>query len=203
MLHVIGPFGDQLPAACQNSCQEVWSIFDRFIAKYAFDYDTAERTTRVLRHGVTLFGQSTLQVAPSVLSCMVTSFEATGFSAFLWIASKLVGRFGRESDPTLRTTVLALYERSTNKMVSLLQSKTPRDVPDGKKSHPFLFPGEPNVVGQFWKTMFSCFCSCWKWSRMSFSSPPHSPWRSELPWQLLHSFTRTLFLQHWIYSEIF
>ncbi|KAF8560277.1 ARM repeat-containing protein [Imleria badia] len=130
MLHVIGPFGDQLPAACQNSCQEVWSIFDRFISKYAFDYDTAERTTRVLRHGVTLFGQSTLQVAPSVLSCMVTSFEVTGFSAFLWIAGKLVGRFGRESDSTLRTTFVALYERSTKKIVSLLQSKAPRDVPD-------------------------------------------------------------------------
>lgn len=132
MLHVIGPFGDQLPAGCQNSCQEVWSIFERFISKYAFDYDIAERTTRVLRHGVTLFGQSTLQVAPAVLSCMVTSFEATGFSAFLWIASKLVGRFGRESDTTLRTTFLPLFERSTNKMVSLLQSKPPRELPDGE-----------------------------------------------------------------------
>ncbi|KAH0838236.1 Septin-domain-containing protein [Lanmaoa asiatica] len=130
MLHVIGPFGDQLPAACQNSCQEVWSIFDRFISKYAFDYDTAERTTRVLRHGITLFGQSTLQVAPAILLCMVTSFEATGFSAFLWIAGKFVGRFGRDSDSTLRTTFLALFERSTNKIVSLLQSKAPRDVPD-------------------------------------------------------------------------
>lgn len=146
MLYVIGPFGDQLPAACQNSCQEVWSIFDRFISKYAFDYDTAERTTRVLRHGVILFGQSTLQVAPAVLSCMVTSFEATGFSAFLWIAGKFVGRFGRESDPTLRTAFLALFERSTNKIVTLLQSKAPRDVPDGKRSHPSIFSGEPNVV---------------------------------------------------------
>lgn len=142
MLHVIGPFGDQLPPACHDSCQEVWTIFDRFISKYAFDYDTAERTTRVLRHGVTLFGQSTLQVAPAVLSCMVTSFEATGFSAFLWIAGKLVGRFGRESDPTLRTTFLAMFERSTNKVVSLLQSKAPRDVPDGKISHPSIFSGE-------------------------------------------------------------
>ncbi|KAF9229185.1 ARM repeat-containing protein [Gyrodon lividus] len=130
MLHVIGPFGDQLPAPCQNSCREIWSIFDGFISKYAFDYDIAERTTRVLRHGVTLFGQSTLQVAPSVLSRMVTSFEATGFSAFLWIAGKIVGRFGHESDSTLRSAFQSLFERSTNKIVGLLQSKAPRDVPD-------------------------------------------------------------------------
>ncbi|KAF9244609.1 armadillo-type protein [Melanogaster broomeanus] len=130
MLHVIGAFGDRLPAACHNSCQEVWSIFDGFIAKYAFDYDTAERTTRVLRHGVVLFGQSTLQIAPAIISRMVTSFEATGFSAFLWIAGKIVGRFGKESDPALRSAFRALFERSTNKIVSLLQSKAPRDIPD-------------------------------------------------------------------------
>ena len=202
MLHVIGPFGDQLPAACQNSCQEVWSIFERFISKYAFDYDTAERTTRVLRHGVTLFGQSTLQVAPAVLSCMITSFETTGFSAFLWIASKFVGRFGRECDSTLRASFLALFERSTNKIVSLLQSKAPRDVPDGKRSYPSVFAGESNFLGQFWKTTFSSSCSCWKWFRMSFSSLLHSRWHSELPWQRLHSYIRTLFLQHWTCSEI-
>ncbi|KIJ68548.1 hypothetical protein HYDPIDRAFT_106754 [Hydnomerulius pinastri MD-312] len=130
MLHVIGPFGDQLPAACQNSCREAWSVFDGFIAKYAFDYDTAERTTRVLRHGVTLFGQTTLQVASAVLSRMVTSFESTGFSAFLWIAGKIVGRFGNESDTTLRNAFQELFERSTNKVVGLLQSKAPRDIPD-------------------------------------------------------------------------
>ncbi|KAG1757672.1 armadillo-type protein [Suillus lakei] len=130
MLHVVGPFGDQLPAACQNSCQEAWSIFDTFISKFAFDYDTSERATRVLRHGITLFGHSALSVASSVLSRMVTSFEATGFSSFLWISGKFVGRFGHEADPVLRNAFQTLYERATNKVVSLLQSKDPRDIPD-------------------------------------------------------------------------
>ncbi|KAG1825839.1 armadillo-type protein [Suillus subaureus] len=130
MLHVVGPFGDQLPAACQNSCQEAWSIFDTFISKFAFDYDTSERVTRVLRHGITLFGQGSLAVASSVLSRMVTSFEATGFSSFLWISGKFVGRFGHESDPVLRNAFQNLYERATNKVVSLLQSKDSRDIPD-------------------------------------------------------------------------
>ncbi|KAH7928534.1 ARM repeat-containing protein [Leucogyrophana mollusca] len=130
MLHVVGTFGDQLPAACQNSCREAWSVFDVFISKFAFDYDTAERTTRVLRHGITLFGVSALPVAPSVLSRMVTSFEATGFSAFLWIAGKVVSRFGNDEDSSLRSAFRLLYERSTNKVVSLLQSKAARDLPD-------------------------------------------------------------------------
>ncbi|KAJ8591523.1 ARM repeat-containing protein [Rhizopogon salebrosus TDB-379] len=130
MLHVVGPFGDQLPAACQNSCQEAWLIFDVFISKFAFDYDTSERATRVLRHGVTLFGQTALSVASSVLSRMATSFEATGFSSFLWISGKIIGRFGQEEDPALRNAFQSLYERATSKVVGLLQLKDPRDIPD-------------------------------------------------------------------------
>jgi transportin-3 len=137
MLHVVGPFGDQLPAACQNSCQEAWSIFDVFISKFAFDYDTSERATRVLRHGVTLFGQTALSVASSVLSRMATSFEATGFSSFLWISGKIIGRFGQEEDPALRNAFQNLYERATSKVVGLLQLKDPRDIPDGE---PFFVP---------------------------------------------------------------
>ncbi|KAI6047713.1 armadillo-type protein [Pisolithus marmoratus] len=97
MLHVVGPFGNHLPVACQNSCSEAWSIFDR--------------TTRVLRPGLALFGRSALPIAPAVLSRMISSFEATGFSAFLWIAGKLVGRFGRESEPTLQRPFRTLFER--------------------------------------------------------------------------------------------
>lgn len=187
MLHVIGPFGDQLPAACQNSCQEAWAVFDGFVAKYAFDYDTAERTTRVLRHGVTLFGHSTLRVAASVLSRMVSSFEATGFSAFLWIAGKIVGRFGHESDSALRTAFQALFERSTNKVVSLLQSKAPRDIPDGKATSSMCC-SSLNLVNQFWRTTSNCLRSYRTWPPTSFSSPTLSHWLSELPWQLSPSF---------------
>ncbi|EGO05222.1 hypothetical protein SERLA73DRAFT_82769 [Serpula lacrymans var. lacrymans S7.3] len=130
MLHVIGPFGDVLPAACENSCQEAWSVFDAFLAKYAFDFDTSERATRVLRHGLTFFGKTALSIAPSVISRMVTSFEATGFSNYLWIAGKFVGAFGNEENATIRSAFRVLYERTTNKLVDLLQSKTPRDIPD-------------------------------------------------------------------------
>lgn len=131
MLHVVGPFGDHLPAGCENSCRDAWAVFDAFTTKYAYDLDTTERITRVLRPGLALFGQSALPIASSVVLRMITSFEATGFSAFLWIAGKVVTRFGRESDPELKISFQALYERSTSKIVSLLQTTAPRDIPDG------------------------------------------------------------------------
>lgn len=132
MLHVIGPFGDHLPSACESSCREAWAIFDAFIDKYAYDYDTTERVTRVLRPGLALFGQAALPIASPVVSRMISSFEVTGFSACLWIAGKVVGRFGRESEPELKLSFQALFERSTSKIVSLLQTTAPRDIPDGR-----------------------------------------------------------------------
>ncbi|KII93873.1 hypothetical protein PLICRDRAFT_99710 [Plicaturopsis crispa FD-325 SS-3] len=130
MLHVIQSFGDELPTACRGSCEEAWSFFDSFLAKYGSDYDVSERTTRVLRHGLNLFGNSALAVAPSVLGRMSASFEVTGFPSYLWIAGKLIGRFGNEEAPPLRAAFQEVYERSTSKVVSLLQSKSPGDMPD-------------------------------------------------------------------------
>lgn len=131
MLHVVHSFGEELPSTCQNSCQEAWIVFDSFLLKYGSTYDVAERTTRVLRHGITLFGDSCLSVAASVIARMSLSFEGTGFPSYLWIAGKVIGTFGNENDQPLRRAFQEMYERSTNKVVSLLQAKPPGDIPDG------------------------------------------------------------------------
>lgn len=135
MLHIIHSFGEELPSACQNSCQEAWAVFDSFLLKYGSSYDIAERTTRVLRHGITLFGDASLPVAASVVARMSLGFEATGFPSYLWIAGKVIGCFGNENNQVLQRAFREMYERSTNKVVSLLQTKPPGDVPDGKSTH--------------------------------------------------------------------
>lgn len=132
MLHIIRSFGEELPSACQNSCQEAWAVFDSLLLKYGSSYDIAERATRVLRHGITLFGEASLPVAASVVARMSLGFEATGFPSYLWIAGKVIGSFGNEkNDQVLQGAFREMYERSTNKVVSLLQTKPPGDIPDG------------------------------------------------------------------------
>lgn len=131
MLHVIRSFGDELPAACRNTCQEAWDIFDSFLAKYGSQYEVSERTTRVLRHGITLFGKTTLRVAPAVLTRMSLSFEETGFPGYLWISGKIIGGYGIDKDAALHAAIKDVYERSTNKVISLLQAKSPGQIPDG------------------------------------------------------------------------
>jgi transportin-3 len=132
MLHVIQTFGDELPAACQNSCEDAWSIFDRFLTKYGSDYGICERTTRVLRHGLTLFGNAALPIAASVIARLSAGFDTTGFPSNLWIAGKVIQRFGNEDSPSLRRAFQEAYEHATQKVVSLLQVKSPGELPDGK-----------------------------------------------------------------------
>ncbi|PCH33868.1 ARM repeat-containing protein [Wolfiporia cocos MD-104 SS10] len=130
MLGVIDSFGEELPAACQNSAQEAWVFFDPFIAKYGSDYQICERATRVLRLGLAFFGSTARPVLPSVLTRMSASFEATGFSSYLWIIGKIVGLFGNEENPALRVAFKAAFESTSNNLVSLLQQKAPANIPD-------------------------------------------------------------------------
>jgi len=100
------------------------------LVKYGSNYDLAERSTRVLRHGIHLFGESALGVAPSVVQRMALGFETTAYPSYLWIVGKITGRFGNEESQLLRASLLNVYEQSTQKVVSLLQLKSPRDMPD-------------------------------------------------------------------------
>lgn len=134
MLHVIRSFGE-LPPACQQTCEQTWQIFDSFIVKFGADPDIADRVTRVLRRGLDFFGDSALSVVPSMIARMSFSFEATGMAPYLWIPGKVISRFGNDDEPNLRNSFKEFYERSTGKLVSLLQTSTPREHADGM---PFL-----------------------------------------------------------------
>ena len=115
-------------------------MFDSLLMKYGTTFGLAEGSLRVLRHGLTLFGSAVLPIAPTALNRMSQGFGATAFPSYLWMAGKIVGEFGGQENQALRTSMQELYERSTSKMVSLLQTKSPGDIPDGNSV--FLMKGE-------------------------------------------------------------
>jgi hypothetical protein len=138
MLHVVGSFGEHLPPSCRGTCQEVWPVFDAFLVRHGSDYDSAEHVTRVLRHALNLFGEAVLPIAADILGRMSASFASSGLSCYLWIASKVHGRFGNEEDPLLRDAIRDVYERSTQKLLAMLREKSAAMLPDGE--HLQLFP---------------------------------------------------------------
>lgn len=131
MLHVIRSFGSELPPACQQTCEQTWQIFDAFVVKFGTDPEIADRATRVIRRGLDFFGDSALSVAPAIIARMSFSFEATGFAAYLWIPGKVIDRFGNDDEPNLRGSFKEFYERSTQKVMMMLQAGSPREHADG------------------------------------------------------------------------
>ena len=139
MLSVVRTFGDDLPAACQTTCQDAWSCLDLFISEYGSDYDASDRVTRLIRHGLTFFGPAGLPVASAVVSRMTSSFETTGNPGYVWIIGKIVSVFGNEEDPKIRAAFKESYDRVSAKVFSSLQEKSPAAIPDGKQK---LFKGK-------------------------------------------------------------
>ncbi|KAH8102540.1 ARM repeat-containing protein [Cristinia sonorae] len=130
MLVVIEGFGEELPAACQGTCQEAWSVLEQFLLKYGGDYLMCERTTRLMRLGINFFSNAALPILPTLFSRMTERFETTGHSSYIWIAGKCVGRFGNEADPTLRASFRDAYERISAKVLQLLHDRSPGQIPD-------------------------------------------------------------------------
>ncbi|GJJ13830.1 hypothetical protein Clacol_008087 [Clathrus columnatus] len=130
MLYVVKGFGDELPQDCQKTCQEAWSLFDTLLSKYGDSTIICDRATRVLRHGIDLCGTAALPIVPQVLSRMTTSFGAWGHAGYVWIAGKVMARFGTDADETLRQIFRQAYEGLTSKLFTLMQTVLPMNMPD-------------------------------------------------------------------------
>ena len=140
LLRLVRTFGDELPVACRDSCAQAWAVFDSLLLKYGSVYGITEGSLRVLRYGLTLFGSAALPIAPTALNRMSQGFGATGFPSYLWMAGKIVGQYGERKDQALHVSMQELYEHSTSKMVSLLQTKSPGDIPDGNPTLLMMVP---------------------------------------------------------------
>jgi len=134
MLYTVGSFGENLPVACRGTCEQAWQVLDVFFLKFGTDPDCAEAATRVIRQGITLFGNTALPIVPSAVTRMTAAFENTGISSYLWVIGKIVQNFGNEEEAAVRSAFRDAYERATNQVVLILNSKQPSLIPDGTVS---------------------------------------------------------------------
>jgi len=130
LLEIVDTFGEDQPLACQNAHTEAWGLFDPLLKKYGDSTDITERITRVLRFGIQFFGNTIAPLVPSVLETLTLSFEQTGFSSCMWIAGKLVQRFGKAKEPAIKASIRIMYDRMSGKTAQLLQTTDPRTLPD-------------------------------------------------------------------------
>lgn len=77
--------------------------------------DVCDRSTRVIRLGLQFFDKTATQLVPSILECLASRFETTGFASYLWAIGKVIQRFGSEEDMVIRGAMQQSYERTTAK----------------------------------------------------------------------------------------
>lgn len=125
-------FGEELPTACRNTCAELWSVLDTALQRYGGHYAVSERICQTLRLGLQFFGTAALPVAPSLLDRLSTAFEGSGFSCYVWIIAKSIGRFGDEENLELRQAISRAFERTSAHVFAMLKALQVTDIPDGK-----------------------------------------------------------------------
>ena len=135
MIGVIERFSEDLPPECQLSCQEGWAVLDSLLSKFSARNDLGERCTRVLRASLRFFGPVAQPVVTAILGRMSLSFEATGYASYVWIAGKIISTFSEDDSTDMYAAVLDAYERSTSKVIALLQTKQLAEIPDGELCH--------------------------------------------------------------------
>lgn len=131
MLYVVKSFGEELCHDCQETGQETWSLFDAMLSKYGENFMVCDRATRVLRHGIELFGAAALPLIPQILSRMAASFDSWGHAGYVWIAGKVIARFGADANQALLQVFKQAYESTSAKLFTLMQTVLPMAMPDG------------------------------------------------------------------------
>ncbi|QRW00383.1 mRNA transport regulator [Ceratobasidium sp. AG-Ba] len=110
MLQVIGTFGEELPASCEDTCSQSWVVIDAVLSSHGGDPTVSENVCRLLRAAVPFFGSSALPVIPLLVKRAVLNFNETGIASYPWILRKCVEAHGHTGRPALREDFKQAYE---------------------------------------------------------------------------------------------
>lgn len=110
--------GYELPESCTATSSEVWPVFDALIANHGTVTEVSERACGCIRQGLRLFnGRVTPQTISGILERMVSAFEQSGLSGYVWITSKIMARYSTQIDAT------SVFNRVTVKLAQLIQAQ--------------------------------------------------------------------------------
>ena len=109
--------------------------------KYASSYGVADKATRLLRRGLGFFPWTHIQpLIPRLLARMMTCFEASGHSSYIWLVDRTVALFGERmavlagspEGAVLETAFTSALERMTTQVKSLEVQQDATQIPDGE-----------------------------------------------------------------------
>ncbi|ELU44492.1 mRNA transport regulator [Rhizoctonia solani AG-1 IA] len=123
MLEIIGPFGEELPASCEDTCSQAWIVVDTVLTHHGGDPTVSESICRLLRAAIPLFGNAALPVIPLVIKRAVLIFDQTGIASYPWILRKCIEAHGHTGKVALREDFKQAFELVSKKLSTLLQTQ--------------------------------------------------------------------------------
>jgi transportin-3 len=131
MLEVVGTFGEELPASCEDTCSQSWVVIDAVLSRHGGDPTISESMCRLLRAALPFFGPAALPVIPLVVKRAVLNFSETGIASYPWILRKCIEAHGHTGQVALREDFKQAYELVSTRMSSMLQTQSISNIPDG------------------------------------------------------------------------
>jgi transportin-3 len=134
---------DTLPPSCIATPEAIYAILENLLEKYASSYGIAEKATRLLRRGLAFFPWSHIQaLVPRILARMMTCFEVSGHSSYIWLIDRTVALFGERlavlagspEGSVLETSFSAAFERMTTQVKTLETQQDATQIPDSKRT---------------------------------------------------------------------
>jgi len=132
---------DTLPPTCIATPEAIYGVLDNLLDKYASSYGIAEKATRLIRRGLGFFPWAQIQpLLPRMLARMMTCFEVSGHSSYIWLVDRTVALFGERlavlagspEGSALETAFNAAFERMTTQIKTLETQQDATQIPDSK-----------------------------------------------------------------------
>jgi transportin-3 len=115
------PLNESLPASCEKTCADAWTVIDRVLSKYGHVHSVSEHTCGLIRRSLDFFYQLLLPVLVPMLQRLTTSFQTTGFSAYMWITTKTIPIASNKPQLVeLQQATREAFEKQSEKVFALL-----------------------------------------------------------------------------------
>ncbi|KAJ3146102.1 Nuclear import receptor [Geranomyces variabilis] len=110
---------------------EIWPIIDMTVTRYAVFKDVEEEFARLCNVCMLSYKQHLLPVLSPIMSKVVSMFNQTGTSCYLWTSGRCVREYGDDDSETGKA-VFALVETLTASTFQIISSKVTQldDIPD-------------------------------------------------------------------------
>lgn len=113
---------------------DVFPVISTILDNFVDHLPICERVSRFFRALLISYRTDMSPLLPQLADKLVTSFEKSHQGCFLWVSGTIVREFGDEEfvDEATRNSVYQFLERQCMSMFRLLNTTSPKEIPDGR-----------------------------------------------------------------------